>query len=260
MKNRIRAIYVAKEIPISKIKGALPFNEVSTSKETAVYAVDGTDIYLYSFGSIVLTNCSADMEKTIIHSLAKLGLSMKDKMISDDYDIVQDHKIRKFIVTDDCVLLNRFDPKIVKVVARVLAQSVALESYEEEFENIDKQFMMLNQDLAKDGKLNLSEKQIMMMIAKNNAVIEEVVSGIGILEKPSSAWESHLIDSLHTRLIDEFEIRERFQDLHYRMEFVQDNYKIFLESFRESYSARLEWIVIILILLEVVLFVYEIFK
>ncbi len=259
MTNKLKAIYLAKEIPISKIKGNLPYQEFYVGKETAVFKLQNAFLYTYSFGAIVLADANNEQELDVIHHLKKLGLSMKERRFVDEYEVVSDPKIRKFIVTDTKLLVNKLDPKMIKVAAKVLAQSVALESYEDEFDKINRQFNVLNKDLEKDGRLNLSEKDILKLMAKNNGVIEEVVSGIGVLEKPESAWDSHMIDVLHTYLVEEFELKERFQELHSQMDFVQENYKIFLESFHNKHAARLEWIIIILIVVEIFLFIYELF-
>ncbi len=259
MLKRLRALYVAKEIPISKIKSMLPFKPISVTRETAVYRLNGSTLYLYSFGSIVLIDSSPGQENEILGHLKRAGLNMKRQPITEDYELAQDTKVKGFQVTTSGVFVRKHDPKITKVVTRVLAQSVALESYEDECKKTGGQFVMLNNQLGLRGKICLSSKEVMRMIAKNNLVVHEIVSGIGVLEKPESAWDSRMIDLLHTRLSDEFELEERFKNLHSNISFVQENYKVFLESLRSRYEARLEWTIIILIAIEVVLFLYDLF-
>ncbi|MFH1064138.1 MAG: RMD1 family protein [Candidatus Woesearchaeota archaeon] len=264
MVYRLKAIYVAKELPITKIKGFLPFNPVSVTRETAVYRMNGTTIYIYSFGSIVLINASQDQEKEILDHLRKADISMKRHPITEDYEVVQDHNMKVFQskgfhVTTSGVFVKKYDHNIMRVIARVLAQSVALESYEDECEKIEEQFVTLNNQLSMRGKIKFSSKEVMRMIARNNLLVHEIVSGIGVLEKPESAWENRMLDLLHVRLSDEFEIKERFKNIHSTIGFVQENYKVFLEVLRSRYETRLEWTIIILIAIEIVLFMYDLF-
>lgn len=258
--SRLKAIYIAKNLPISKIKGQVDYKEVTVTKETAIYSVGDGVIYLYSFGSIVLMGMTDEQERGFIAKLGELGISLKENPITEDYEVLEDPKARAFIVTNSKVILKKLEPGMLKVIARVLAQSVALESYEYEFDSIEERFAILNSRLEKYGRLKMSAKDVMKMIAKNNSVIEEIVSGIGVLEKPEAAWESHLVDALHNRLAGEFELVERFKNIESKMGFIQENYKVILESLRNRDNAILEWIIIILIAVEILLFVFELFK
>jgi len=259
MTLRLRALYVAKEISIAKVKSSLPFNPVSVTRETAVYQINGSTLYIYSFGSIVLINSSPGQENEVLDHMKKAGLCMKPRLITEEYKIIQNNKIKRFLVTTEALFIRKQEQKVNKIVAKILAQSVALESYEDEFEKVEGKFVLLNRQLSRRGKLSLSSKEVMRLIAKNNLVVHEIVSRIGVLEKPESAWDSGMIDSLHARLSDEFELKERFQNIHSDIGFVQENYKVFLESLRSRYDARLEWTIIILIAIEVLLFLYDLF-
>ena len=252
----LKAYYVAKEIPINRIKGALPFVETSITRETALYTLNSATVYIYSFGSIVFVGTSPSEEKGFIKELSK-KIALKKRHFTEGYDIIKDHNAKHFFVKSSCVIVKKLEHKMLDVVARVLAQSVALESYEEEFDKTEEEFSKMNQQLAKNGKLSLSGKEVMKIIARNNLVMEEIVSGVGVLDKPDSVWESTILDLLHTKLSDEFELVERFQNLQSKMTFVQENYKVFLESLRGRNDARLEWIIIILIAIEIFLFVYQ---
>ncbi|HII71756.1 TPA: RMD1 family protein [Candidatus Woesearchaeota archaeon] len=253
---RLKAIYIAKEIPIAKIKGALPFNEVSVTRETAVYRFNGSVVYVYSFGSIVFADTTLQEEKRFISMLGK-KIALKRRHLTEEYAI-EKVNMRGFKVRSSAVLAGKPE-HVMGVVARVLAQSVALESYEDEFDRTEQEFSEMNAELAEKGRLAQSSRDVLRMIARNNAVMEEIVSGIGVLDKPDAAWENAMIDALHARLVDEFELNERFQSINSKMEFVQENYKVFLESLRSRKDSRLEWIIIILIAIEILLFVYELF-
>ncbi|MBW2971732.1 RMD1 family protein [Candidatus Woesearchaeota archaeon] len=259
MAHRLKAVYIAKELPISRLKKALDFSEVSVTKETAVYRLDGTVLYAYSFGSIVLVDCPADREESVFAKLAAAGMMLKERPITEEYSVMEEPKAKQFSVSSSCVAVRKLEQGMLKVISKVLAQSVALESYEDEFDRIEDRFSELNEDLVSHGRLRLSSREVMRMIARNNTVVEEIVSGIGVLDKPESAWDSPMIDALHDRLSDEFELQERFQNLQSKMDFVQENYKVFLESLRSRYESHLEWIIIALIAVEIVLFLYELF-
>ncbi|MBW2964192.1 RMD1 family protein, partial [Candidatus Woesearchaeota archaeon] len=243
MAHKFKAYYIAKEIPISKVKGALPFTEVSATRETAVYKLDGSFAYVYSFGSVVFVDASQSEEKSFVVELGK-KVPLKGRHIQDDYELVKDPKAHRFNVSSSGVVLKTADSKVLGVVARILAQSVALESYEDEFDRIESDFSEMNRQMSVHGRLKLSSRDVIRMIAKNNIVMEEIVSGIGVLDKPDAAWDSAFLDALHTKLSDEFELQERYENINGKMDFVQENYKVFLESLRSRRDARIECIII----------------
>jgi uncharacterized Rmd1/YagE family protein len=58
---------------------------------------------------------------------------------------------------------------------------------------------------------------------------------------------------LNRHLKANFDINPRFKDLDYRLDIVEDNLKLFTDVLNVRESSRLEWIVIVLIFLEIII-------
>ena len=56
---------------------------------------------------------------------------------------------------------------------------------------------------------------------------------------------------------DEFEIAERFRAVDFKIELIQHNTKFFLEVLHNQTAGRLEWAIVILLIIEILLCVYE---
>jgi uncharacterized Rmd1/YagE family protein len=73
-----------------------------------------------------------------------------------------------------------------------------------------------------------------------------------VFNSPDVAWENEYLEKLDHGLRETFDINTRFRELDYELRIVQDNLKLFTELLQNRESTRLEWIVILLILFEVI--------
>jgi len=71
------------------------------------------------------------------------------------------------------------------------------------------------------------------------------------------AWKHAKYGNIWDFLRSELEMENRFETLDMKLNLVQDNLKYFLEILQNRKSDTLEWIIIILIGVEIVLSVYE---
>ena len=85
------------------------------------------------------------------------------------------------------------------------------------------------------------------LLARNNNVIANVISRLGILEGSEAAWEDYDASSTWEALRKDFEIDSRFKDLSLRVDLVRDNARFYLDMLHTKEAHRLEWIIIILI-------------
>jgi uncharacterized Rmd1/YagE family protein len=87
----------------------------------------------------------------------------------------------------------------------------------------------------------------------------KIVGRVEIIDKPELLWEYPELDRLYTRLEDEYEIRERHQALERKLDLVSRTAETALELQHQNTGLRLEWYVVILIVIEVLLSLYELF-
>ncbi len=69
--------------------------------------------------------------------------------------------------------------------------------------------------------------------------------------RPSSVWDDQYLDKLHQGLIKYFDLRVRFSEIEYMLRIIEDNLSVFREIIHQRESNILEYIIIVLILVEV---------
>ena len=80
----------------------------------------------------------------------------------------------------------------------------------------------------------------------------DIAENIYIFDSPELVWEDEYLDKLHKGLIKHFDLRVRFNEVEYTLRIIEDNLTVFREIIHQRESNLLEWIIIILILVEVV--------
>ncbi|MEZ4336575.1 MAG: hypothetical protein R3B82_08105 [Sandaracinaceae bacterium] len=65
------------------------------------------------------------------------------------------------------------------------------------------------------------------------------------------------VDRMYERLAVEYELAERDRVLHRKLDLIDRTATIYLELIRTRQSMRLEWYIVVLILVEVGLYVYD---
>ena len=84
---------------------------------------------------------------------------------------------------------------------------------------------------------------------------------LGIVEvgdKPDPIWDFPELNRLYLRLEDEYELRERLLILEQKLSLIARSVETALGILQQDSSHRVEWYIVILIIVEILLSVYEI--
>jgi uncharacterized Rmd1/YagE family protein len=80
-----------------------------------------------------------------------------------------------------------------------------------------------------------------------------------VLDKPDITWDNADLDRLYSRMANLFELSQRYHEIRTKSETLMDITDVFTGLSHARRSARLEWIIIILIAVEIVLYLYDFF-
>ena len=86
------------------------------------------------------------------------------------------------------------------------------------------------------------------------------VSGrVAVAEKPDVLWDRPDLERLYARLEDEYELKERAEALNRKLAVISETAQALTDVIDTERSLRLEIIIVVLILLEIVIAAYQIF-
>ncbi|MDW7617071.1 RMD1 family protein [Peribacillus simplex] len=221
---------------------------------------ESQQVLVFSFGSIVFINSShADEIKefsTYIQSFEPdIDLVHVDRY-TDDYSL-HIRETENIKLTDEYVAVPKYEFFYPELISTVLAKSVALEKTEEQLGKIhDKLETMI--DRLEKGKLRIGNKKLARTTAKIVRHEYNTLAYIMILDKPDITWTSSIAGEFYDRMLNFFELNDRYKILKSKTEIlynIMDGFSNISHSIRGLF---VEWIIVILIVFEIILTILEI--
>jgi required for meiotic nuclear division protein 1 len=218
--------------------------------------VDNSQMVLvFSFGSIVFINHSTPNEITALlnylHSFEPdIEVKNADRY-SDDYSL-HIKETESIELTDEYVVVPEYEDYYPELISTVLAKSVALEKTEEQLGQINDKLETLIDRLEK-GKLRIGNKELARTTAKIIRHEYNTLAYIMILDKPDITWTSSSAGEFYDRMLEFFELNDRYKILKSKTEIlynIMDGFSTISHSIRGLF---VEWIIVVLILFEIVL-------
>jgi uncharacterized Rmd1/YagE family protein len=110
--------------------------------------------------------------------------------------------------------------------------------------------------LEERGKLPLAQREVLKAVGFALSVRSEVLENLTLFEDPPETWESEALARLHSRLYDHFDLEERTSAINQKLDYLTDVHSLLMDLLNNRKSQRLEWIIILLIFIEIVFFVF----
>ena len=101
------------------------------------------------------------------------------------------------------------------------------------------------------GTFKYAKKDLLKFIGRTLNIKNSIIDNLYIFDAPEEVWENEHLERIDKGLKKTFDLKMRYQDIDYKLKIVQDNLRLFTDLLQNRESTRLEWIIIILILIEV---------
>jgi uncharacterized Rmd1/YagE family protein len=155
------------------------------------------------------------------------------------------------------VVVGELDGRSVALIALVVAQSVAMEYYESDVDDLIAGLEKRSRRLAADGALRGSARELMRFIGRGMVMRSSVILTLSLLESPGITWEDETLDRLYRGLRASFEIEERYRALDHEIRIVQDDLALMVDMVRQRRFIFLEVVVAVFVVVETLVFVLE---
>jgi uncharacterized Rmd1/YagE family protein len=269
-----KAFAISNEIDLNKIASDCGIPKKYTWEEPLILQDDilksilkkdigvSQKVLVFSFGSIVFINHThSDEILSFLHYInsfeGNIDIKNADRY-SDDYSL-HIGETESIELTDEYVVVPEVELFYPELISTVIAKSVALEKTEEQLGAIlDRLESMI--DRLEKGNLRVSDKQLASTTAKIIRHEYNTIAYIMILDKPDITWANSTAGEFYDRMTEFFELNDRYEILKKKTEILynmMDGFSTISHSIRGFF---VEWIIVILIIVEVLLMLVEIFK
>lgn len=199
--------------------------------------------------------------KASIHeALEKLGLPIPFEQAThyQDYQIsINSNALHPFNVDNDKIELQELSLWPLMIVALVVAQSVGLEKFEKE---VDRFYSKGRNMVENSGQLSWTKRHEFSDYAIELSLLRhDMVLDLMLLDKPNILWDNEVYENLYNRLAELLDLQERFEVVSYKLNTLKEDMTMMIDLYQHKHSSFLEWIIILLILVEVFMGFWEMF-
>lgn len=237
------------------------FEELTASHPTVLPVGDMGWCALFRYGAAVFFNVEAAGREAFIELLRpRIGHLFEEPETEEVGICVREEQgCREDVESNGRIRLCKLDIERIQIVAEILAKSVVLAHYEKELEQTFDKVEPLARTMKQRGRTRQRSRDLLQYIGSTLLIQHQMVGRVELAEKPELVWERPDLERLYLRLEDEYELRERDRALERKLSLLSATAQTTLNVLQTARSLRLEWYIVILIVIEVLLTLYELF-
>jgi uncharacterized Rmd1/YagE family protein len=163
----------------------------------------------------------------------------------------------KEVLEGATVLLKDTSSERLEIVADILSKSVVLARYESTIAQTFDRIEPFAAELQKERTGSRMARELLAHLGSALIIEQQMVGRVQIDDTPELLWDRPDLERLFARLRDEFEIVERFTALNRKLELVSRTVETALGLIQARRSLRVEYYVVVLIILEILLTLYQ---
>ncbi|PVU89281.1 hypothetical protein BB561_005453 [Smittium simulii] len=200
-----------------------------------------SEAFVFDYGVTVLWGMSLHEEKEFMSELSHFTGDVRKSIDNqvEEFNFFYDSASQQRIYNDIIVLRDPQNHMARMAISHAIAQSSKLSIFEESVEDTIEQTKHIPQTLANTGKL--------FILRVNVSLVSN------ILDTPEVFWSEPAYQPLYLAFREYMEISQRAQLLNHRVSVISDMLEMLKDNLNGHHGEFLEWIVIILIAIEIVI-------
>jgi uncharacterized Rmd1/YagE family protein len=231
--------------------------DMLSSTPLAFRVGDAGYVAIFRYGVVVMINLTPLAERDFLSGLQArvAGENARPEEERALLELTEDKEDR--VPAGGNIALRSFSSDRLLLVADALAKSVALARDEHEVAHVLDLIEPFARRLAASGSSPGSRRDVIRMIGKSLQVQHRLSSRVAVDDKPDVLWERFDLERLYARLEDTYELKERAATLTRKVDFIRQTAQALTDLIDAARSLRLEIAIVLLILFEIVLNVYQ---
>ncbi len=248
---KLCAFLVANQLDIKAIKSFLEIKPLADSSSELFYGFGvGKYQQFFNYGVIVFSGYTEEEMRWGIKTVAAFQKNPMTSPLRDEFQIRVEEGMESSFDFSEAVL-GKIDDKVIRIAMLNLAQSVSLDYYHDVSENLLTEVKVFTSQLELTGKLKISRNNMRKFLGKALNTQIDIAENIYIFDAPELVWDDEYLDKLNQGLMKHFDLKVRFSEIEYTLRIIEDNLAVFREIIHQRESNTLEYIIIVLILVEV---------
>ncbi|KAF9438130.1 hypothetical protein BGZ76_009585 [Entomortierella beljakovae] len=221
------------------------------------------ELFFFDYGVTVIWGMSEQDEARLLQEISRFEeekLDSNNQLFLDEEDVETEEfpyhynsEYQPRIYNDVITLKSAGNYMIKLTISHAIAQSVKMTLFEGLIENTINATKNIPQTMAETGKVPMSRTAISKKIGQLFIMRINVNLVSNILDTPEIFWSEPSFQPLYSAIRGYLEISQRVELLNQRTAVISDLLDMLKEHLNSSHGEQLEWIVIILIFMEIVI-------
>ncbi|KAM3556325.1 hypothetical protein MY1884_002047 [Beauveria asiatica] len=212
------------------------------------------EVFLFDYGVVVIWGMSESEEARFLKHISKFE---QEKLAPDDVETEQFNfyytKEYQARIYNDFITLRDKNNYMTKLaISHALAQSVKTSLFEELISSTIETCKDIPTQIALTGKIALSRSQINMQIGELFILRINIHLNGSVLDTPELFWVEPQLEPVYQAVRSYLEMDQRVGLLTERLDVIADLLAVLKDQLSHGHGEKLEWIVIVLIAMEIV--------
>ncbi len=260
MSLKVYAYQIAESIDIKQFRSAFTAEIFHADKDELFYQIDEKKyLYVFKYGIVCFLNYNETEMTAFIQLIGIYSKNIYTERLSEEFEIETNTARIKFGYNK--IELMQPDHEMLRLVMLNVSQSVALDHFYHQTNILLEETNHHTQTLEIKGRLNLSGINLKKYIGRTLNLKNRIAENLYIFDSPDETWEDETLNKIDLGLKKTFDLQSRFRTIQEGLHIVKENLELFKDILQYRNSTTLEWIIIILIFVEVVnLFFEKVFR
>ncbi|KAH9193808.1 hypothetical protein AeNC1_004226 [Aphanomyces euteiches] len=239
--------------------GAIHSSCIATDRDDEVIteellAIERKDVFYFATGCIVFWGLTRAEEQAHIQAIRAFSIGTVKQVEVEDMEFCYGETSS---VANDLITLSSFRAAEKIAISFAMAQSSKLDVFEERVSETIQETRHIPQTLADTGEIKMySQKDISQLIGRLFIERSDINLNSDMLDDPDFFWDDDEYQPLYKKMLKYLDVANRVQILNTRLDVLRELLDVLSEQLERQHGAKLEWIVIWLIVAEVVVKVF----
>lgn len=255
----VTAVALDRPFDAAKAAAALPWRELRRYPYgTLLELRPGEQLMLFDFGAVAHVGKNAADVETLRMVEAVTGCAVLYRT-AETYTLIEAPEGQNTPprVDWDRIALPDDRPDLVTAACLLLAQSAALERFEHAADRLVEEAVLLAQELEATGRPPRRSGPLVTRIGRITRERLQMTSWFYLVDRPEETWRDQKVADLYEALFHNLELPRRHDALLHKLRAVEDATEVILDLGHGRESTQLEWAVVLLIVFEILLSLWE---
>lgn len=247
---KVHAYQYSESIDLKSFKSDFTAEIKYSSPDELFYEVGNQQfVYVFKYGVICFLNYDAIKIAEFFKLMMAYTKTQLEEKFSDEFVIETDCK--ENTVGYNKIEIMNSNSETLRLIMLNVSHSVALDYYTDQSDKLLEGTNFQVQYLEREGKLDISGKSLRRYIGKTLNLKNKISQNLYIFDSPPETWEDENLNKIDIGLKKTFDLQLRYRNIHEDLQIIKENLEMFKDLMQYRKSNLLEWIIIILILIEV---------